>query len=66
MNYVTEPKSESTRVILSILNMSDGKSSLLEIAERYNFPLIEFSEIVEKLYYSKYIKDYNSKTLNNI
>jgi len=66
MNYVTQPKSESTRVILSILNMSDGKSSLLEIAERYNFSLIEFSDIVEKLCYSKYIEEYNSKTLNNI
>ena len=58
MNYVAQPKSENTRVVLSILNMSDGKSSLLEIAEKYNFPLIEFSDTIEKLCDSKYIKEY--------
>ena len=57
MNFTAQPKSESTRVILSILNMSDGKSNLLEIAERYNFPLIQHADIVEKLCESKYISE---------
>ena len=57
MNFAAHPKSESTRVILSILNMSDGKSNLLEIAERYNFSLIQHADIIEKLCESKYISE---------
>lgn len=55
MNFSSKPKSEKIRTTLAILNMSDGKSSLLEIAERYQFSLIEYSDIVEKLCESEYI-----------
>ena len=37
--------------------MSDGKSNLLEIAERYNFSLIQHADIIEKLCESKYISE---------
>ncbi len=59
MNFSFKPKQEATRVILSILNMSDGNSNLLEIAEHYNFSLIEHADIVEKLCQSGYIYDHN-------
>ena len=60
MNFVSQSKQESTRVILSILNMSDGNSNLLQIAEHYNFSLIEHADVIEKLCQSNYISENNS------
>ncbi len=60
MNFLDQSKQESTRVILAILNMSDGNSNLIEIAEHYSFSLIEHAEVIEKLCQNNYILEYKT------
>ena len=56
MNFRANAKGERTRVMLEILNLAEGKLSLLEIAEMKNFQLLEMSELVEDLIKAGYIE----------
>lgn len=57
MNFRSHAKTESTRVMLEILNLAEGNLSLLEMAQLKNFDLLLHSELIEDLVKSGYIAD---------
>jgi aminopeptidase-like protein len=64
MNFGSQPKSETTRFILCVLNESDGSKSLLQIAEKYKFSLIEHAQAIENLLEAQLIKPLSGASSN--
>ena len=56
MNFNIASKSEQTRILLEILNLSNGSLDLLKIANNKNFSLIKNLDLVNKLLKTKYIR----------
>ncbi len=56
MNFRISKKKETTRVLLEILNQSEGHLDLLDIAYKKNFKVLDHLELIEKLIKAKYIK----------
>ncbi len=56
MNFNIKKKSERIRVLLEILNLSEGKLDLLEIADLKKFRIIDHLDLIDDLLKSKYIK----------
>ena len=56
MNFNIASKSEQTRILLEILNLSDGSLDLLNIANKKNFSLIKNLDLIGKLLKTKYIR----------
>ncbi len=49
MNFKVKPKESQTRVLLEILNLAEGKLSMIEIANLKNFSLLENKYLIEKM-----------------
>jgi hypothetical protein len=56
MNFRSDPKTRATRLVLEILNLSEGKIDLLEICNTKKFKLIDYLDIYSNLLKSGYIK----------
>ena len=56
MNFRINEKNDRTKVMLEILNLSDGKLDLLSMANRKKFKLIDHLDCINDLLKSKYIK----------
>ena len=56
MDFSVTEKNKNTRLVLEILNLSEGKLDLLDICNKKNFKLINFLDTFEKLVKSGYIK----------
>jgi len=56
MNFKIKKKSERIRALLEILNLSEGKLDLLEIANLKKFRIIDHLDLIDDLLKSKYIK----------
>ena len=56
MNFRISKKNEITRVLLEILNLSEGKTDLLDIANEKNFKILDHLDTIKKLIKAKYIK----------
>lgn len=56
MDFRVKSKSEKTSLMLEILNLSDGKLNLLEIANQKKFKLIDCQDLIETLIKSKYLR----------
>ena len=56
MNFSAEPRKQYIRVMLEILNLSDGKTDLIDIANKKNFKLTDYKNLIYKLLKNKLIK----------
>ena len=56
MNFRINEKNDRTKVMLEILNLSDGKLDLLSMANGKKFKLIDHLDCINDLLKSKYIK----------
>ena len=56
MNFRSDPKTIATRLILEILNLSEGKMDILEICNAKKFKLIDYLDVYSNLLKSGYIK----------
>ena len=56
MQFNIKKKDEKTRFILEVLNLSEGKMDLIDIANLKNFKLIDYLDTIDKLLKSNLIK----------
>ena len=56
MQFNIKKKDEKTRFILEVLNLSEGKMDLIDIANLKNFKLIYYLDTIDKLLKSNLIK----------
>ena len=56
MNWKIKGMDEKTKSMLQILNLADGRNSLIDIANDKNFKLINHSDLISDLLESGYIK----------
>lgn len=56
MNWKEKGMESETKVMLEILNFSDGKRDLIDIANSRNFKLIDYLEVINKLLKAGYLK----------
>ncbi len=56
MAFNVSPKNENNRILLELLNLSDGKISLIDIANKKNFSLIENKPLIDNMIRLKLIK----------
>ena len=56
MDFRNNEKTKTTRLILEMLNLSEGKVDLIDICNMKNFKLIDYLDTFEKLIKSGYIK----------
>ncbi len=56
MNFSAEPRKQYIRIMLEILNLSDGKTDLIDIANKKNFKLTDYKNLIYKLLKNKLIK----------
>ena len=56
MNFKRKPKNNRIKLMLEILNLADGKISLLDICNNKKFKLIDYLELYDDLINSGYIK----------
>jgi aminopeptidase-like protein len=54
--FYKRKKEETTKILLEILNLSEGKLDLLDIANKKNFSLYKNSELIENIVKEKLIK----------
>ncbi len=57
MNFRNNEKTKTTRLILEILNLAEGKIDLIDICNKKNFKLIDYLDTFEKLKKAGYIKE---------
>ncbi len=55
MNFGAEPREGYVRVLLEILNLADGKTDLIDIANKKNFKLTDYKNLINKLRKNKLI-----------
>ena len=56
MNWKVKKMEDETKVMLEILNYSDGKMDLIDIANARKFKLVNHLELIKKLLKSGYLK----------
>jgi len=56
MTFASKPKTDFIRNMLAIINEADGKTSLIDIANKNNFCLIENKELIDRLIKNKLIR----------
>ena len=56
MDFSINKRKEVVRVLLEILNLSDGQKSLIEMAEEKKFSLLQNKNLIMKLLKVKLIK----------
>ena len=56
MNFQAKPRSQKNFLVLQILNLADGKKSLLDICNEKNYKLIDFLDVFKQLIKFKLIK----------
>ena len=56
MNFQAKPREKRNFLVLQIINLSDGKKSLLDICNEKKFKLIYFLDVYKELIKVKLIK----------